>query len=42
VHERLLRLAGCTVLVTTPPHVVARGPRRLVTLSQPAAVRHGA
>jgi len=41
VHERLLRLAGCAVLVTTPPPVVTRGTRRLVALPQPATAGQG-
>jgi len=41
VHERLLRLAGCAVLVTTPPGLAIRGPRRPVTLPQPAAIGQG-
>jgi nucleotide-binding universal stress UspA family protein len=41
VHERLLRLAGCAVLVTAPPRVATRGTRRLVDLPQSAAVGKG-
>jgi nucleotide-binding universal stress UspA family protein len=37
VHERLLRLAACTVLVTTPPSVT-RGTRRLAAIPRRVAV----
>jgi nucleotide-binding universal stress UspA family protein len=38
VHERLLRLAGCAVLVTTPPPVASDGTRGRVLLAQPAGI----
>jgi nucleotide-binding universal stress UspA family protein len=42
VHERLVRRAGCTVLVTTPPPAATPGPRRLVGVPQAAAAGQGA
>jgi nucleotide-binding universal stress UspA family protein len=41
VHERLLRRAGCAVLVTTPPPVATHGARRLVSPPRAASVGQG-
>jgi hypothetical protein len=41
VHERLLRLAPCTVLVTSAPRDAAQGARRVVSLRRPAPVEQG-
>lgn len=41
VHERVVRLAGCAVLVTAPPFVARRGWRRLVTLPHTPAAAAG-
>ena len=42
VHERVLRRAGCTVLIPTPPLAKRRGWRRLVTVPHAAAAGRGA
>jgi nucleotide-binding universal stress UspA family protein len=41
VHERLVRLAGCTVLVTTPPPAAPRDTRGPVAVPQAAAAGRG-
>ena len=37
VHERVVRLAGCTVLVTAPPLAVTRGSRRRLAVPRPTS-----